>query len=190
MLRAVLCAIISLSITVFQRSNSTFSVNTIFKDITNNNEKHYFAQKDVYFAFKLRGPNPEILFDKTYFTFELLQISYTRDNSAKGYTSLYTQIPYELCGTKFPYVEKSIYDRLNLSYSIWPKSTDFFLRSNFNSDNYESVQISFIKWNGASWKSDAEINKVLSTHMIDFSIVSSYFDFDDYENPVHHYCQK
>ena len=73
----VLVVAIILTVTVVQRGKITTGINTIFKDLTNDDTKHYFAKDNVYFAFKLNGPNPEKLLDPTYFKFEILQINYS-----------------------------------------------------------------------------------------------------------------
>ena len=137
--------------------------------------------------FKMRGPNPEILFDPTYLTFQIQQISYLRDNSTYGYTTKIDEIPYENCGNKFPYTEQSVYQRLDLSSYICPKNTDFYLRSNSNSYNFQAIQVRFLKCTGNSCKSQSDIAKAFVNNFIDFAIISSYFDSNDYENPVHHY---
>ena len=72
---------------VILKEKSNFSVNQIQKDITNNNEKHYFAKDNISFAIKLLGPNPEKLIDKSYFKFEIMQTSNVRTSSGSGYTS-------------------------------------------------------------------------------------------------------
>ena len=86
-------------------------------------------------------------------------------------------------------MEKLVYDRVGLATYIWPKNTDFFIRANLNSDNYEIVQINVAKCTGSNWKSSSEIEAVISTHSIDLALISSYFDFDDYDNPIHYYLQ-
>ena len=48
----VLSITLTLTVTIFQKSNVTSSINKIFKDITNDQTKHYFAKEDVYFAFR------------------------------------------------------------------------------------------------------------------------------------------
>ena len=98
-------------------------------------------------------------------------------------------IEYEFWADKFPHVEKSMYDRIGLSTYVCPKKTDFFIRANFNSDNYEVIQITVGKWSGNNCKSDTEINSVMNKNYIDIAIISSYFDFEDYENPIHYYLQ-
>ena len=142
---------------------------------------------DVYFAVKLNGQNPEKLFDPTYFSFKIAQMNYLRTST--GFSTKETIIEYEFWGDKFPHVEKPVYDKIGLSTYVCPKNTDFFIRANLNSDNYEVIQITIGKWSGSNCKSESEINRVLNTNYIDIALISSYFDFEDYENPIHYYLQ-
>ena len=181
---------IMLTITIIQKGNTSSGVSMIMKDITNDPTKHYFAQNsDVYFAVKLLGPTSEKLLDKSYFKFEIVQNSYIRDNSPKGFSITPTPIEYELCGDKFPHVEKNIYDRVGFAIYICPKNTNFFVRTNFNSDNYEVIQINIIKYIGTSYQNDNKISNFLSSHNFMLAIISSYVDFEDYENPIHYYLR-
>ena len=186
---------VSLLITIFQRSNSNLNVSFIQKDLTNDNEKHYFAKNDIYiyiyiyFAIGLRGPNPEIILDPTYFTFEILQTNIYKVEGPIGFQYNSTKIPFEFCGKNIQQITQSLINATDFSKYICPTNRDFFVSSNFNSKNYEIIQLSFHKWTGPSWKSSTEIENVFLNHNIDFSIVSSYFDFSDYENPVHLYLQ-
>ena len=82
-------------------------------------------------------------------------------------------------------MQEPIYSNIGLSTYLWPKNTDFFLRANFNSKNYETIQINLTKWTGANWKSDDEINTVVNTHYMNYYITSAYFDFNDFNTPVH-----
>ena len=105
---------------------------------------------DVYFAVKLKGPNPEKLFDPTYFDFKIRQKSFLRTSSE--FSTNETVIEYELWGENFPHVKKLVYDRIGLSTYVCPKNTDFFIRANSNSDNYEVIQITVGKWTGSKCK--------------------------------------
>ena len=137
----------------------------------------------------MNGPTPEKLLDTTYLTLEIMQNGYLMNSQTKY--SIVSSIPieYELCGNKFPNVRDDIYKRVELSSYIWPKNTDFFIQSDFNSDNYQTIEIKFKKWTGVGCKSNNEISDLIETHSIYVAILSSYFDFDDYEAPVHHYLQ-
>ena len=98
---------------------------------------------DVYFAIRLTGPTPEKLLDPNYFNLKIAQNSYKKISSGISVNS--TAIEYEYWGNKFPHVEKLVYDRVGLATYLWPKNTDFFIRANFNSDNYEVIQITVLK---------------------------------------------
>ena len=100
-----------------------------------------------------------------------------------------TLIEYEYWNDRFPHVDKTLYDRIGFQSYLCPKNSDFFVRANYNSENYEFIQITLSKWSGSDCKSDTEINDVLNTHYIDFAIVSTYFDFNDYSNPIKYYLQ-
>ena len=178
-----------LTVSIFQRSKITASINSVFKDLTYNSEKHYFTNDKVYFALKLKGPNSDKLLDPTYFNFELRQAHYELSSNDNGFTYTFTPIEYEFWGDKFPNVDRSLYDRIGLQTYICPKNTDFFVSGNFNSLNYEAIQVSLSKWTGSNWKSDDEIDKALLNSYIDFQVLSTYFDFTDFVNPVKPYLQ-
>ena len=172
---------------VILKEKSSFSINQIQKGITNDNERHYFAKENISFAIKQFGPNLEI--DKSYFSFEIKQVSYIKTNSSLGFNSTSTSIEYEYWNNRFPHVDKAIYDRIGFQSYLCPKNSDFFVRANYNSENYELVQVNLYKWSGSNCKSDAEINDVINSHYIDIGIISTYFDFNDYTNPVKYYLQ-
>ena len=102
-----------------------------------------------------------------------------------GYNAIITPIEFGYWESSFPYVQEPVYSKIGLSTYIWPKNTDFFLRANFNSNNYETIQINLSKWIGTKWKSDDEINSVVNTHYMNYYLTSAYFDFNDFSNPVH-----
>ena len=98
---------------------------------------------------------------------------------------LYIDIPYEYCEENIPEIQKAIRNGAQFSKYICPKKRDFYIRSNYNSDSYEIIEIDINKWSGDNWKSDDEMLDALSTHFFDFGLVSNYFDFNDYNNPIH-----
>ena len=78
MLRIMIFVIaVLLIVTIINRSNLTFSLTTIQKDLTIDEEKHYFAKNDIFIGLSLIGPNPEILLDHSYFTLEIDRDSIT-----------------------------------------------------------------------------------------------------------------
>ena len=133
---------------------------------------------------KAEGPKPEILVDPDYFDLEIHQIHYTRDNSTYFQNISSINIPFEYWN-----INSTQYDSLlsnstkNLKY-LCPNFKDYFIRANYNSDNYEVIEINFNKWHGSTWKSDAEMESVFSTHYLEVGIISTYLDFNNYDKPV------
>ena len=146
----IIAIAISLSVTIVQRSNSTFSVTTFQRDLANDKENHYFAKNDIFFNLKLYGPNPEILLDPTYFNLQISQAKYYRDYNKYGVSTQFTDIPFEYCGDNVPQVEKDINDGQYYSKYICLKSKDFYVRSNSIYKNNEAIEIDINKCTGAS----------------------------------------
>ena len=46
--------------------------------------KHYIGKSTFAYAIKLQGPDPNLIFDSSYFTFEFNQVEYTRADTQKG----------------------------------------------------------------------------------------------------------
>ena len=119
---AILSIIVMLTITIIKRESASFNSYKVIKDISTDLTQHYFAKnKDIYFAIRLSGPNPEKLLDSSYFSFNIYQAEYFKHSSSSSYTNNSKQIEFELCGDRFPYVSKDVYDRIGLStaYSIF-----------------------------------------------------------------------
>ena len=141
----IIAIAISLSVTIFQRSDSKLSVTTIQRDLENDKEKHYFAKNDIFVNLKLYGPNPETLLDPTYFNLKISQASYHRDYNKYGVSNQFTDIPFEYCGDNVPQVEKDITDGQYYSKYICPKNNDFYVRSNSLSKYNDAIEIDINK---------------------------------------------
>ena len=55
--------------------------------------------------------------------------------------------------------------------------------------NYQIIQVNLYKCEGVGCKSDAEIDDIVNTHNIDIEVISTYFDFNNYDNPIQHFLQ-
>ena len=75
---------------------------------------------------------------------------------------------------------------------ICPKSNDLTLLGNQFSDSFSYFQISFKKCDGTDalgnpCKSDTEITNALNSAALSMAMVNTYYDFDDYAEPVKTY---
>ena len=126
MLRIMIFTIaVSLIVEIFSKSNSKFSLTTIQKDLTNDEEKHYFAQNDIFIGLNLIGPNSEILLDPSYFTLQIQQANYVNDNTINGVPQNSSQISYEYWNIDHPQFKNFLSNTTKSFKYICPKFKDF-----------------------------------------------------------------
>ena len=136
------------------------------------------------YNYKSEGPNSEVLVDPSYFDLQIRQTHYAHSSDSGSQVISSTDIPFEYWSINSTQYEGYLSNSTkNLKY-LCPRFQDYFVRSNYNSDNYEIFEIIFAKWSGSTWKSDAEMESIFSTHYLEVGIVSTYFDFNNYDNPV------
>lgn len=170
---------------VVTKGNTTKSVTNIVKDLTKDTTKHYISKGTFAFAVKLQGLYPERMLDPTYFKFEISQVKYTRSTNGDGaINESFVDIPYELWGDNFPFVEKEVYDRVELQKFLCPSNTDHFISSNYNSEEFSVIRVQLSHCVGVGCKSKTIIDDTISSHFIEIALVNSYFDFDDYVSPI------
>jgi hypothetical protein len=58
------------------------------------------------------------------------------------------------------------------------------LQGNSYADNYKYIEISIEKCEGAGCRTDAEIYNAILNTMIDLTVVNTYFDFENYDQPI------
>ena len=142
-----------------------------------------------YTKFTSFEPNNEILRDKSYFNVSFFNAEY-RYSSERGYERRLNPIPYEYCNDTFSdYVQDEVTERFGLETHLCPLNSDYYLIGDLNSRVYRDIEIFITPWSednneGVVWKSREEIDLVLNTGFINAPITISYFDFDDYVNPV------
>jgi len=70
---------------------------------------------------------------------------------------------------------------------ICPDTDDFVVMGNTYSSIQKDFEIKINRWSGSSCKTDAEIDAEMENTNINILMVNSYFDFDDYDEPVKTY---
>ena len=159
----------------------------MIKDLTHDSSRHQIGKGTFAFAVRLTGPNPELLLDTSYFRFSANNAKYSRDSNF-ALSKSFNEIEMEICGDNFPYDDQDVYKRSGLSLFLCPKNNDYFLQSNFNSDEFYTIEI-FIQKCNSGCQSDADIENVLNSHFLELALINSYFDFEDYKNPIKTYLE-
>ena len=81
---------------------------------------------------------------------------------------------------------------MKINEYIWPKSNDLTVLGNSFSDNFTYFEINFKRWvgkdsKGNTWKSDKVINETLNNISLTIALVNTYYEFEDFDNPVKTY---
>jgi len=103
-----------LSFRIYQKSDTDKSASAMVKDLSYDKQKHYIGRSTFAFAIRLTGPSPHFLLDTSYFRFTVSNVKYIRGANSV-YDKTVTPVEMELCGDKFPFVSKDIYEKVNLS---------------------------------------------------------------------------
>ena len=80
----------------------------------------------------------------------------------------------------------------NISSYLCPIHNDYFLQGDFNSEVFRDVEILIFKCvnstqNNNHCKTQQQISDAVNNGYLDIALINSYFDFDDYENPIKTY---
>ena len=177
---------VTLVIRLVSNTETNKSVNTIVNNVGNDKTKHYIGNSTFGVALQLKGEHPEYLLDPTYFTVDFLKETY-QQNGANLFQPQFEFIGSTFWDSSFP-VQDEIFQRLELNKAICPDTQDYFIQGNSISDSWVQFAIEISKWvNSPDWKDNDEIEYIINTHDIELFTINSYFDFDDYDNPVKTY---
>ena len=72
---------------------------------------------------------------------------------------------------------------------LCPKNTDYYISSNYNSEEFALIEVLLSKCSSGICQPDSVMNTILNSHYVEFAIVNTYFDYNDYENPVKTYLE-
>ena len=107
---------IILLVKLFQNKESSKTVNTIVNDVTNDQTKHYIGKSTFGVAIQLKGENPEILKDPSFFEIHFGQDTYSQ-NGSSFIEEAFQDIGFVNCSNIFPVSDAEFYS-LGLNDSL------------------------------------------------------------------------
>ena len=163
--------------------NTNSLVRDLFSDTTNTT----IAPSNLSFSFVINnGTNDQgliFLENRDYFNTEFKQ--YYKEN---GVLQSYS-IPLGLCDSStFRYGDQSQFPNFSITdTNSWPQNYNLFLLGNLHNSQYSYFEFTVRRCeNGTDpdilWKTSEEIDAVVEDLEFRFSIVNSYFDYDEYDN--------
>ena len=187
---AILVNAVILLFVIYNRNDTKKAVNKVIKDLINDDTKHYIGKSTfgIALGYVRNSTRTKFLLDPTYFLLQIGMLTTTRNNT--DYTETFVELEYERCGDNFPYDDQKTYSRVGIEDYLCLKNDDYYLSSDLNGDVSTALVFYVWKWQGdenITCKSDQEIQNVIDEGYLNIALLSSYFDFDDYENPIKTY---
>ena len=142
----------------------------------------------AYIKFPTGEIGDNLLNDKSYFNISFYNTEFQRNS--EGYTRNLTEMPFSSCNdTYLEYVEQELNDRISLNKYICPSNTDYYIQGDLNSQIFRDIEIFVTPWNennneGVICQPSEVLEDAINNGYINVAVIRSYFDFDDYENPV------
>lgn len=182
-----------LMLTILFGKKDTKKVNYgLAKDLLKDTDEVSLSTTTFSFGLQAKTSTFDLTTDETYLFLEINQVyAYTDASDNILYTT--DNIDYDQCGsTYFKYDEQWVLDDFGISEYICPTSSNFVIQGNEFSDSYRYFEIIISKCTngtrpGVTWQTASDIEDAIDDLNVDLSIVNSYFDFDDYNNPIHTY---
>ena len=179
--------------TLINRNDTRSYTKTIFKHSFNSEKKKYIAKGTfklgiAYTDFSTQSVGNNLLTDLSYFNVTFYNSEYVRTSGVSQRTP--NQIPLGFCNDSYSeYTEQEVFERMQLDKYICPITDDYYLQGDFNSKIFRNIELYISPCNennnqGVVWKSKDEIDRAVENGYINIALIRTYFDHDDYENPV------
>ena len=183
---------------IFNRVERETATKVVVEDIRVNSKMHYVGQNGFTLAISYKNASTtsvhyNYLADKTYFNVYFTQQILKRyDNLTLNESTI--SIGMKNCDEKIDFegIDHEVLKDKNITNYLCPVQNNYTLHGDFNSREFHYIRSIITKWinsteNSNHWKAEEEIDRVVNSGYIDIALVNSYFDFDDYENPIKKY---
>ena len=175
---------------VINREQSTVTVNTIQTDLTYDPTSYNIGQNGFTFGVALVHSNgSDIMLDPTVVDLQMDQVTWRGDEIGDGHVATPSSISYGLCDpTDFENLNEETLGHLNVwSEYYCPDSHDYRVSGNLISTLYNYVRIKVKKCTSGSCMSESDIDDILKGVDLKLAIGNSYFDINDYEQPIKYF---
>ena len=174
------------------RNNTTFSKNSLKKDLGEDTEIHNIGENNIMFGMKIDYNGANLLNDESYFTYTLNQVSqvYAQSGSSDTTQRTKTAIPSRSWTfSSFEGMTQTNYKRLGINEYFCPSTKNFTIAANYYAPRYDYIEIKVYRCNPSSskvtWKPN--ISDVMKQTQLAFMVSNNYLDFNNYTDPIHEY---
>ena len=166
---------------------------TLVRDLLNDNDN--LSLNGSTFSFAVNAIiNDSNIIDQQSYIFVDIEQKYMTQIDDQNHTTNEREVGYDYCGIGqyFKFDNLEVQKAFGVDEFLCPISNNFDLQGNVFSNLYSYFQITIRRWENDTredviCKDESEIYDKINQMSVGVTIVNSYFDFDNYENPVRTY---
>ena len=177
---------------MFLKNNTSYSRNSLQKDLTNDLEVHKIGENHIMFGMRIDYNGDNLLADPSYFTYSLSQVNqvYVDLGSDVIVQRNKTTIPMNYCNFEsFYQAKRDAYDRLEVDEHLCPTNTDFTVAANYYAPRFDYIELKVFRWNPSksniAWKTN--ISNIMKQTKLNLMLANAYFDIDNFDQPVQYF---
>ncbi|CAI2360554.1 unnamed protein product [Moneuplotes crassus] len=179
---------------MIRKEEITFTTNNIVRDVSVDLDAHKPAEKGFSIAFGFRDQDLSVLSDNAKRYFKIWANQFSRQLHSDG-TITHTNTELELvdCKDHFPYYNKTLLSTFKIDNFACIKPLDYEITGNAYTDSAKYVEI-FVQICDFDERSDCEYYDIIENFLLnapfDVVMIDSYFDLENYTDPVQTYLDK
>ena len=174
------------------RNNTTFSKNSLQKELSTDTEVHNIGYDHIMFGIDIGYKGVNLLNDKSYFTYSLNQVSQVYVQSGSNVTTQRTKTALPTANwaiNSFYNVNNNTFSKLSISEFLCPTVNNFTIAANFYAPRFDYIELKVYRWNPSTssvvWKTN--ISDIMKETQLTFMVSNNYMDFSNYTEPVQNF---
>ena len=171
------------------RNDSNTSINTVINDLSNDTENLNIGKYNFPFAIRVTYEygTGTFLQNNSYFSMNM------KHYQESGGQTTFQDIGLSIWGDRVNYqFQRSDYAQQIATEFLCPDTFDIELLGDNLASTYKFVELDIFKWangTGIVWESQDQINNATNSVVVEIIIINSFFDLEDYNNPIKSYIQ-
>ena len=176
------------------KANNSVSKTTLKKELSQDTEVHQLGENNFMFGFSVDFNGINLLQNPSYLTFVLEEVRqyYVDNNNTKTYNREYISLQTELCKDSFVGINQTFIKTVGIDQYYCPVARNFSIAASYYASRYDYIQLKVFRCiNSTSssvvCKSTKEIDDAAKVSTLRFPITNTYFDFNNYNEPISHF---
>ena len=177
---------------MFLKNNTSYSRNSLQKDLTNDLEVHPIGQKHIMFGMRIDYNGANLLTDSSYFTYSINQVNQVYVNSGSDVVVQRNKTKVNMDfwnASSFYQIKSDAYSRLEVDQHLCPSNLNYTVAANYYAPRFDYIEVKVYRWNPSTskvtWKTG--LSSLLMQTQLNMMIGNAYFDIDNFDQPIQYF---